>query len=152
MAWFQQYESWAKYVYRGTEFFACPCYIWSDGTLQYYRHWVYYPLNHVIAGLNTQDYFYFKDADANGVIWCRCRRGESAQLRWSYLLPKDHHYWLAMLRDSKFLACEAGRPLSIAGAKPPPDQPVDLAFTQQPPPDLPVDAINFPVTGVVLDE
>jgi hypothetical protein len=133
VAWFQQYENWTKHVDDGRDYWACPYYIWTDDSLQYYRHLVYYN-PHIITGLNTQDYFYFKDVD-NNVYWCRCQRGGLTQLRWSYLQPADYRSRMAMLSDKVFPAGEAGRSLSIAGANPPPSQLADLAFTQQPPQD-----------------
>ena len=133
VAWFQQYENWTKYVEEGRDYWACPYYIWTDESLQYYRHLVYYN-PHTIAGLNTKDYFYFKDVDAN-VYWSRYRRGELTQLGWSYLQLADYRSRMAMISDHMFPAGEAGRPLVIAGANPPPHQLPDPAFTQQPPQD-----------------
>ena len=133
MAWFQLFENWSKHVDEGRDYWACPCYIWTDESLQYYRHVVYYN-PHTILGLNTQDFFYFKDADAN-VYWCRYRRGELTQLRWSYLQPADYRGRMAMLSDHMFPAGETGRSLSIAGADVPVGQLVDLSCVQMPPPD-----------------
>lgn len=134
MAWFQQYEKWAKYTLEGKEFLACPCYIWSDESEQYYRHWVYYCLA-FIPGLNTQDFFYFRDADANNVYWCRCWREGLTELRWSYLSPSNYRITAANLRDDMFPALMQARSLSIAGVNVPLGQPVDSSCVQKPPPD-----------------
>jgi hypothetical protein len=132
MAWHQEYDAWRKQSQKGEDYWVCAWYIWTDGSMHYYRHLVYYNPQ-MIAGLNTQDYFYFRDANANNVYCCRCLRKASTKLRWSYLGVQDYRDAMAMLRDEMFPEPVEARSLSIAGANPPPDQVVDSGFTQHPP-------------------
>ena len=133
MAWFQEYEKWSEYTMEGKDFLACPCYIWSDESEHYFRHWVYYT-EEAFEGLNTHDYFYFRDVDAK-VYWCRCWRWGVTQARWSYLSPESYRITAADLRDDVFPPLESARSLAIAGANLPPGQLADLSYLQLPPPD-----------------
>jgi hypothetical protein len=150
VAWVQLYKDWIRHSQEGKEFWACPYYVWNDENSQYFRHWVYYAPSLSHPGLNTKDYFYFKDADSVA-YWCRYKRDESTLFRWSYLSPSNYCDAIALLFDDCFPAPELARSLSFAGAVIPHGQPIDLAFVQSPPPEPPdeKDAGTEKFSGVV---
>ena len=133
MPWYYDYTGWEHVEDQEREFWQNKLYVWTDESEQYYRHWVgFFP--NIAAAVNTRDYFYFKDADAN-LYWCRYWRKGDSESRWCYLSTTDYADTLFVLCESMFPAPECPRSLSIAGARVPPNQEVDLACLQVPPDD-----------------